>query len=197
MPHSFRHLSQDQLIQLGVAAMQADEDAKAIVFLTEAAGRADASAQALFLLGSQYAHIGLPEAAAVVLRNAVDADPAFELARFQLGLLLLSMGLADDALVALAPLADSDPAGPFPHWQAAISHLVRDDFADALVGFQRGLDAASTLSNPALTRDIGMLVQRVQELSDQAGSTAGPPGPSDAPGLPHLFLNAYTKGRPH
>lgn len=204
MTDSFKHLSQGELLQLGLAAMHADEDAKAVVLLREAADRADASAQVLFLLGSQYAHVGLVDAAAEMLGRAVDLDPAFEVARFQLGLLQLSRGLAEEALAALAPLADSDPAGPYPHWQGAMSHLVHDEFADALAGFQRGLAVSSSLSNPALVRDIEMLAGRVQEAMDRAGGAQAPataPEAADSPagdaGLSHLFLNAYTKGRPH
>ena len=80
MSDSFSNLTQAELLAVALDASRRNDSGRALVYLKEAASRADASAQALFMLGSEYAQLGLTTEAKASMAKAVELGPGFPLA---------------------------------------------------------------------------------------------------------------------
>ena len=199
MTDSLQHLTQVELLQLGLGAMRRDEDARAIVYLKEAADRADVTARVLFLLGSLYAQIGLIDLAIEVMSRAVGLDAQFIVARFQLGMLHLTSGQATAALAVWSPLAGLGEDSPFCAWRQGLEYMIRDDFDAALPLLRQGITLNT--ENEALNADIRRLIDRIEQHR-LAGNAHGDLGTQPIvavqdDGVSHLFLSIYNKGRAH
>jgi tetratricopeptide (TPR) repeat protein len=202
MTDSFKHVPQNDLLQLGLAAMQRNDDASAVVYLKEAADRPDASAPALFLLGSLYAQLRMVGAAIETMTRAVDVDPGYVLARFQLGMLHLTSGHAEAALVVWEPLRQLAEDDAFRVWRDGMEHLIRDEFDAAIQCLREGL--LLNTENEALSRDMRMLMERIEAREWEPEAAAKPAAAtptqeesSELDNMSHLFLSVYTKGRTH
>ncbi|HSW06374.1 tetratricopeptide repeat protein [Aquabacterium sp.] len=202
MTDSFKHLPQADLLQLGFAAMQRDDDASAVVYLKEAADRPDASAQALFLLGSLYAQLRMADAGIETITRALALDPGYTLARFQLGMLHLTSGDADAALVVWEPLRQLAEDDAFRVWRQGLEHLIRDEFDAAIGCLREGL--VLNTQNEALSRDMRMLIERIEARESKPAAAANlstatqaQDAASELDNMSHLFLSVYTKGRTH
>lgn len=203
MSSPFVALTSEELLALAVEATRRGDSGHSMAYLKEAASRDDAPADALFLLGSEYAQIGLVAEAAASFERALEVAPGHALARFQLGLLHLTSGEPAAAQIAWGPLAELPPSHPHAAFLAAfhrgLVHLIKDEFAPAVRELERGIEL--NLSNAALNGDMRKIVDAVRSLPGVDLNETNPPGAAsderveDAAG--HLFINAYTRGKPH
>ena len=115
-----------------------------------------------FLRGSILAGIGRPIEAMPALRRAVELAPDFLLARFQLGFFQLTSGEAADALGTWGPLALLPADHYLRLFVGGLTHLIRDEFTDALDQLRAGM--AANLENPPLNNDMAMLAGQIEQL---------------------------------
>ena len=115
-----------------------------------------------FLRGSILAGIGRPIEAMPALRMAVELAPDFAIARFQLGFFQLTSGEAADALSTWGPLALLPADHYLRKFVAGLTHLIRDEFAEATAQLREGI--AANDENPALNNDMQILVDQASEL---------------------------------
>ncbi len=207
MSTPLQNLTQTELLALALEATRHGQSGQSMVYLKEASSRADAGHQALFLLGSEYAQIGLMDDAKQCMARAIERAPDFAIGRFQLGLLCLTSGAAADAEAIWAPLAhlpaNHPQAGYLGAFHRGLLHLIRDEF-DGVVE-QLTLGIGLNLENPALNVDMQRVVDEVRQLqAAQAGSSQAAPAAAPAAEVAaaeeetqHLFLNAYSRGKPH
>jgi tetratricopeptide (TPR) repeat protein len=221
MNDTLRALNQSELLALALEASRRSDSGHAMAYLKEAATRADASAQALFLLGSEYAQVGLFAEAAEHMSRALVVSPDLAIARFQLGMLHLTSGQPELAQAVWAPLAtlqDGHPQAAYlKPFHRGMEHLIADRFDEALAALSAGVEA--NLENPALNGDMRKVIDAIQHLPGSAAAAAPTTFPpvagasgagetqalAQAPGLEedslepsHLFINAYThSGKPH
>jgi tetratricopeptide (TPR) repeat protein len=193
MDSSFANLTQAELLLLSLEATKRGDSGHSMAYLKEAAARADASGQVHFLLGSEYAQIGLMGEAATHFERAVALAPDFPIARFQLGLLQLTSAQPDAALQSWAPLAALGDQHPLAVFSQGLRHLIRDEFADCIATLERGIQLNT--ENDALNADMQRVIERVKALPPDAGVPAAA-APDETP-EGHLFLNAYTGGKVH
>ncbi len=184
-------LDQAELQQLALNASAANESASAIAYWKEAVSRADASAQAHYLLGAEYAQIQMYERAIDEMEAAVALDPSLSVARLQLAMLLLGANQAARADEVLTVLEQLDNGNPLHHFGAGLRHLIAERMAEALHSLGQGV--ALNHVNPPLNHDMQRIMQQI-ELG-QAGGTAATapdaPAPAEEEGQ-HLLLSAYT-----
>jgi tetratricopeptide (TPR) repeat protein len=177
-----------------------------MAYLKAASEREDVGAESLFLLGSEYAQIGLIDDARACLQRALVRAPDYAIARFQLGLLDLTSGVPESALQVWAPLDaldDADPQGDYLRaFLRGLQALIRDEFANVVRWLEQGISL--NVDNPALNANMQRIVDEVRALqAQQPASDAAKHMLADAPAeaqeeLPnHLFINAYTRGKPH
>ena len=123
-----------------------------------------------FLRGSILAAIGRPIEALPALRRAVELAPDFSIARFQLGFFQLTSGEAANALSTWGPLALLADNHYLRSFVAGLTHLIRDEFAEAQTHLRAGIEA--NLENPPLNRDMQLILDQIAVLlSKPAGST--------------------------
>lgn len=191
----------DRCIQQGLAASQADRVDEALALFQEAARLAPGSGLPHFLMGAELAQLGRMDEAEASYANAVLLAPGLDMARYQLGLVQFTSGRAALALVTWGPLFQQPPQSALQRIVHGFAALAQDDFAGATGCFQEGM--ALNLDNPALNRDLQMLLDRIAaQTQGTAPSTAGA-SPVEEPatdaagesGL-HVLLSNYRQQGP-
>lgn len=188
-------LSQTELLALALEATRRGDSGHAMAYLKEACTRGDASAQAHFLLGSEYAQIGLTDQACEHFQRALDLNVEFSLARFQLGLLHLTNGRPQEAVHTWAPLSALGSDHPLESFRAGMQHLIRDEFVPCLQHLERGI--ALNVDNPALNANMQLMIERVKGLLAQGAISEKAGDASKQEAQSHLFLNVYADGKMH
>jgi len=123
-----------------------------------------------FLRGSILASIGRPIEALPALRRAVELAPDFAIARFQLGFFQLTSGEAANALATWGPLALLPEDHYFRLFVGGLTHLIRDEFAQASAQLRKGIDANE--ENAPLNRDMQLILDQIEALL-AAGTESG------------------------
>lgn len=185
-------LDQAELLQLALRAGAADDAAGAIACLKEAAGRSDANGTTHYLLGAEYAQIGLYDRAADAMEMALAIDPSLALVRLQLGLLWMTRADAARSAQVLAPLDDLAPGDPLAYFGRGLRQLAVDEFDVARRSLQAGI--AANTANAPLNADMQRIIDQIDALA--------PPGeagqPIDQAELARqLMLSAYNGNTSH
>lgn len=116
------------------------------------------------------------------LSKTIEIAPEFSLARYQLGFFELTSGEADKALSTWGPLLKLPLGNYLRNFVEGLTHLIRDEFADAIEKLQAGI--ALNLENIPLNNDVRLLIDECIKLRD--GSNAVPD--QDAPSATSLLL---------
>lgn len=203
-----QQLSQQELLGLALDAFKREDNGRALAYLKEAGAREDASSQVLFMLGSEYAQIGMVPEAKAVLHKALVAPPELPLARFQLGLLHLSTGEPDQARAVWQPLADLPTSSPNAYLRRFAQGLLdasAESWDSARAALLEGM--ALNTENAALNKDMQGVLDRMAAVAPAASSLpAAPEAGASADQAPasaeleasHLFISAYQhRGKPH
>ena len=181
---SLAMLDQTELLQLAITSGERNDASSAIVYLKEAVSRPDASANAHFLLGAEYAEIGLYDRAKACMKTALQLDPNSSITRFQLGLLLVSCGNSVEAEDVLRPIQDAnDILTPFAK---GLIYLIHNEFDSALNAFHQGM--ALNSHNPALVKNMQALVNGIEQLPPEVRAQSQ----ADESHGQHILLSAYT-----
>lgn len=186
-------LDTDELMHLALAASQRGQAAEAIDYLKRLIEISPDNAEAHHLLGAEHAQIGMYERALEDMAQALVLEPTLHTTRFQLGLLYLTMRRVDEAIETWGPLDALGTEHAFYLFKTGLIHLARDEFAECRACLEKGISANDF--SPPLNTDM----QRVlDEIAAQTGvTTQQEPQADDAhDASPHLFLSAYTTGKP-
>jgi tetratricopeptide (TPR) repeat protein len=193
IPSTLSLLDQAELLQLAIDSNNSGAAGAAIAYLKEAVSRTDATANAHFLLGAEYAQIKLYDRAVGEMEAALALDPGLSIARLQLGLLWLTSGAVERAVQVLAPLSELGEEEPLRLFAEGLCALVRDEFDNTVRLLESGI--AHNQVNDALNTDMRRLLDELAPLRAAAGQ--GAPEPADAEDIPHLLLSAYTGNTNH
>lgn len=185
MDPSYTALSQTELFQLAIDASRRKEFDIAIAYLKEAVTRADASPEAYFLLGAEYAQIGMTGQARYAMEAAVALAPGLGMARFHLGLLLLSGGGTGQAVNVLAPLRELGSMHMLTHFSGGLVHLSRNEFTEAVECLRAGIRLNT--QNAALNADMQRLIAEIEKLPAKEANERMEEGSTC-----HLLIAAYT-----
>ncbi|KQV58004.1 MULTISPECIES: lipopolysaccharide assembly protein LapB [unclassified Duganella] len=190
-------LDQAELLQLALKAGAGNEAGSAIAYLKEAVGRPDATAQAHYLLGAEYAQLGMYDRAAGEMEAAIALDQTLYTARLQLALLWLGASQAERAAGVLRPLEESGVPAELQHFGHGLLLLIADDLAGARTALAQGIELNH--ANPPLNDDM----QRIIGELDSRIAAAGAAAPADSTGAEadgdgqHLLLSAYAGNFKH
>lgn len=219
MSDALTSLTQVELLALALDASRRNDTGHSLAYLKEASGRADATPQGLFMLGSEYAQLGLATEAKEYMARAAQVGPDFPLASFQLGMLHLTSGEVEAAKSAWAQLAELDDLHPQAYlgtFRRGMLHLIADEFDAAVLVLREGI--AQNQDNPPLNGDMSKVVDAIEHLPGRENTSAPAaeatpatpatavvaPKPNDTPSNEeevepgHLFISAYTHGgKPH
>lgn len=195
------NLDHNELMHLALEAAERDDHGSAITYLKQALDLSEGStatstdyAKLLYLLGAEYAQIGMVDRAQDHIAQALDMDPALHTARYQLGLLHITSAQPQQALAVLAPLNQLGTGNTFFHLGAGLTQLIQDEFADCRVNLLQALDLNTQSASPnlALNADIQTLLQSLPVPGDATGDTsqAVPAGNAEA----GFLMSAYNRG---
>jgi len=143
------------------------------------------NAKLRYLLGAELAQHQHYTRAVEEITQALVHGPELHTARLQLGLLYLTLGQSAPAVASWAPLERLREGSPLLLFKRGLEALVRDDFAQCIRFLEAGI--AGNSENPALNRDMGLIVDKAREaLSVASGAPAGQIGsqPAGGPGDP-------------
>jgi tetratricopeptide (TPR) repeat protein len=164
-----------ELLHLGIEASSRNDHGAAIGYLKQALDLPEGSAamsgdyaKYLYMLGAEYAQIGMMDRAQEYMSKALDMAPDLHTARFQLGLLHITCAQPAQALSVLAPLATLPEESAFHHFGAGLQFLIQDQLASCRESLKRGieLNSASSVPNLALNADMNKLLNALDENGD-------------------------------
>lgn len=180
-------LDAEELFHVSLSAMQHGRDGEALEALKRLLALEPTHVSAQYLLGAQYAQLGMFARAESSWAAVLVSEPGYAPARLQLGKLLM---LRQDVVAVgqvLSPLMGrTDDLGWYANAVVAASKgnqtLVEQSLEKGLLCEQ---------SNPGLAGDMSQWLQRVRESSAQAGTTA--PSAPPAPEAASMLLSRYGK----
>ncbi|MCP1290378.1 hypothetical protein NK214_09280 [Chromobacterium sp. S0633] len=162
-------LDQEELFQLALQAMESQQHAEAVALLKQGVRNDGEDARLRYLLGAEYAQIGLFDRAVVEMEQAVALQPGLVMAVFQLGLLHLTQGQPDRAEQAWQGLGELAEDHPLQLFRQGLLHLIRDEFADCREHLTRGI--AANQAAPMLNEDMRRILAQI-DAQQGAGSEA-------------------------
>ena len=119
-----------------------------------------------YLLAAELAHLRDYDGAVLEFSAAIALDPELHTARLQFGLLQLTLARPDQALSILAPLERLPDEQALKHFKRGLESLIHDDFPTCLQALRRGIELNT--DNPALNRDMTLLLERIGEIPPAA-----------------------------
>lgn len=177
-PSSQVELDAEELFRLGLKASTDNDSASALGFLKAALQKDPAHARASWLLGAEYAQLGMMDRARQAMARALELDPELTGARFQFGLLYLTNGETVLATEIWAPLTKLPDDNPYKLFKEGLLHMVRDEFDIALSMIGKALSLPS--ADPALKKDMQMIIEQIEAVLAQKTATDSLHGsPSD------------------
>jgi tetratricopeptide (TPR) repeat protein len=189
----YAKLDVEELMHLALSAIGRGDHPSAISGLKRAIELQPEHGRARFLLGAQYAEIGMLDRAADELTNALRIDPEMDMARFQLGLLHLTAGAVEAANETWQPFDALDASHPLLLFKKGLLCMVRDEFDDARMFLREGI-VRNTFS-PALNRDMANVLTRIDEVAEEAKAQAQAASPEPAAEEDeHIGVSAYKAG---
>ena len=158
----------EELFHLGLKASETGDKERSISLFKRSI-ELDPAAASYYLLGAEYAEIGMMSRAAECMQTAVDKDPELWTAWFQLGLVYLAAQEAEKARESFNPLASLGDDAYLYHFALGMNLLIDEDVEGSLASLAAGLELND--DNPALNRDvqniIDSLLENFSELAEQ------------------------------
>jgi tetratricopeptide (TPR) repeat protein len=122
-----------------------------------------------YLLGAELAQAGHYDRAVQEMQAAVQMQPDLHTATLQLGLLHLTRNEPANAIATWQPLGQLDAEAPLRLFKEGLEALIYDDFELCAQLITRGI--AANHVNPALNRDMQLVVARARETQRRAVRT--------------------------
>jgi tetratricopeptide (TPR) repeat protein len=175
-------LTASEFLQLALAEMARGRLEEAIDLSKRALRQYPNSAETRYLLGAQYAQIGLYERAVAEMARALEDDPDLLEARFQLGLLQLTQGSVDRACESWEPLQALARDHPLHLFQKGLRCMVEERFDEACACLAQGIER--NMDNEALNSDMRHVIAEMRR------ARSAPNGEPVEAGR-HVLLSAY------
>lgn len=182
-------LDADELLHLAWAAGEKGRPDEAMSLLKQAVKAAPQDARCHYLLGAEYAQIGMIDRALDQMGAAVALDPELHAARFQLGLLQLTSRQVEAARSTWSGLDALGPAHSYTLFKNGMLHLASNRFSECISCLQQGISANDF--NAPLNADMQRMLDQVKPLGGVSPSSDAVSAQAKETG--HLFLNAYTR----
>jgi tetratricopeptide (TPR) repeat protein len=158
-------LDHDELFARVMQAVRAHNHSEAFSLLKYALEQHPEDARWHYLLGAEYAQIGLYDRALAMMKQALDRDPTLSIAWFQVGLLQLSQGQPEQAIATWQTLERLDELAPLRLFSKGLRHLINDEYSACRACLKRGIALNQTV--PTLNNDM----QKIMEQMDVQGLT--------------------------
>jgi tetratricopeptide (TPR) repeat protein len=175
-------LDSEELLHLALHAVKQQQHSEAITLLKRALLQTPQQGRLHYLLGAEYAQIGLYERAIAAMTEAITLDSSLHLAIFQLGLLHLTQGQPELAAKVWLPLEELDAQAPLRLFSLGLQHLAKDEFIACKEKLLQGIQ---------LNQSIPELNQDMQRILDQLPEPHTHPLSGDTGQKQSVFIQAY------
>ncbi|MDF0606937.1 hypothetical protein HZU77_014975 [Neisseriaceae bacterium TC5R-5] len=183
-------LDAEELFQLSLNAIERQDHAQAITLLKHGLSQTPEDGRLHYLLGAEYAQIGMSERAAQQLETALLYDASLLTARFQLGLLYLTAGQAGPAIEALTPLIEPlEDGAPLRLFAEGLLCLLDDQLEECKRKLAQGIAANQAV--PVLNHDMQKIIDRINEQTNISSSEPANETPASASNGNAMFIRAY------
>lgn len=182
-----QNLTQEELLHLAIEASRRGDHGSAISYLKDGITRFPQDAKLAYLIGAEYAQIGLYEQAESEMARSIQLDPMLFTACFQLGLLQLSQGKLEAAKATWQGLEKLPADNALQLFRSGLLQLAEDQYPQARTLLQQGI-AANTFS-PELNHDMGNVLASMPDAGAEEGT-------KPSPTAEHVWLSAYRTETP-
>jgi tetratricopeptide (TPR) repeat protein len=180
------NLTQEEILHLAIEATRKGEHGSSISYLKEGVSRFPDDAKLAYVLGAEFAQIGIYDKAESEMQRAVALNPELYTASFQLGLLQMTLGKVDDAKLSWKNIDRLPEEHALWLFKTGLEHLADNKNAEAKVLLEQGI-AVNDFS-PELTRDMSMILETMagntNDVVESTNSAAG-----------QAWLNAYNSDK--
>lgn len=145
-----------------------------------------------FMKGSILAGRGRAIEAHASMSEAVNIAPGYALARYQLGFFEMTSGEAERALSTWGPLLAAGEDNYLRKFVEGMTHLIRDEFGDAIERFQQGI--ALNSENEPMNNDIHILIAECRKL-EKKSAQAPESADDDEVSATALILGQFGRNR--
>lgn len=178
------NLTQEELLHLAVEATRRGEHGSSISYLKEGVTRFPDDAKMAYVLGAEFAQIGIYDKAELEMQRAVSIDSELYTASFQLGLLQMTLGKIEEAKLSWNNIDNLPKEHSLWLFKTGLTRLAEEQFLDARKLIEQGI--ASNDFSPELNRDMDIILtsmpaEGVNVEKSDSDSVAG-----------QARLNAYT-----
>lgn len=184
------NLTDEELLHIAIEAARRGDHGAAISYLKDGTARSTDNPKLAYLLGAEYAQIGLYDQAEVEMERALQLEPQLFTACFQLGLLQLSRAKLDAAQNTWQRLDALPAENPLQLFRKGLLALAEDKFQEARTLLEQGISANDF--SPDLNRDM-------QNVMASMPTSEAPQ--AEQASTEHVWLSAYrtddTEGNKH
>lgn len=181
----------DEYLHLAIEASGRGDHGAALSYLKEGRSCFPDDARMVYLLGAEYAQIGLFDRAEAEMAHALELDSTLYTACFQLGLLQMTLGRIDDSRVTWVGLDVLPEGNALRKFRSGLEALALNHFSEAMSFIKEGI-AANDFSAD-LNRDMELIIERIGNAEHGDVPQVEPSGVhSDA----HMWLSAYKTDQP-
>lgn len=184
--NQFNNLTQDELLHLAIESTRKGEHGAAISYLKEGVERFPEDGKLAYILGAEFAQIGLYDKAELEMARAIHLEPELYTASFQLGLLQLTLGKVNEAKSTWINLNSLPHEHSLYLFKTALEQLAEGHYHAARQLIEQGI-AANDFS-PDLTRDMQNVLLSIPSDSEQEEQVAIEVNDTSAG---HVWLSAY------
>lgn len=172
----------EEYLHLAIEAVRRGDHGAALAYLKEGAANHPQDARIAYMLGAEYAQIGLNDRAEAEMARAIEVEPSLHTARFQLGLLQMTQAKAVEASATWQGLNALPDGHALRLFRDGLEALAADRFDEARQYIEAGTSANDF--SPELNRDMDNLLTRIPVQTRVEDGEA--PDSSN-----HVWLNAY------
>ena len=176
------------MLREAIDAVHAGNSDMAVEVLNRILSKNPEHAGAHFLLGGEYAQVGMLEAAYREMDAALASEPELHQARFLYGLMKFTQGDIAGAQTLWLPLDRLRDSHALKQFAAGLLHVATYDLNGAVELLKAGLNAEG--GNPSLTRSIEAVVRDLEGLMANTG-TPDQVQPLGAEPDNHVLLSNY------
>lgn len=191
----FTMIDTEELLHFAIDASQNRRHDVAIGYLKQLLDNTPDNTEATYLLGAEYAQIGMFDRAKVLMLKALDRQPNLRIAIFQIGLLDMATGEYDSA-VSSWERVKSDKEDYLHCFASGLIYLVQENVAESKHWMTLGIE--KNKENEALNRDMQSILESIDHInltnaSKSSGEMIKSRSESELEPANALFLSAYSK----
>ena len=153
------NLTQDELLHLAVEATRRGEHGASISYLKEGVSRFPEDAKLAYVLGAEFAQIGIYDKAEYEMQRAVSIDPELYTASFQLGLLQMTLGKVEDAKLSWKNIDNLSKEHSLWLFKNGLELLADEQYLDARKFLEQGIKVNDF--SPELNRDMDVILSSI------------------------------------